>query len=239
VFEEAQRLADGINAFLKERESSLLNKLLALGGLEQQEMFEVQVKARVDALAVAESRFLDLGLQLVKRSVREQYDTYFIFRRSDQGLLRYREDNVVQRKQNGGGGLLEPTLEVVPEYTLTLIGPKKEREYESMAILSRSRFTSRAAHSLRFYREYFQPDAIKEIVKWRTRYRFLYQGEEFALNLDRIAKPEEGGSFLEIKSRTWSAADAVRKAELIGELLQLLLVPREAITKGEYLNIVG
>ena len=236
VLEEAQRLADGINAFLKERESSLLNKLLALGGLEQQETFEVQVKARVDDLAAVESRFLSLGLELVKYSVREQFDTYFIFRRSEQGILRYREDNVVQSREDGASPV-GPTLEVVPQYTLTLIGPKKEREYESMAILSRSRFTSHAAHSLRFYREYFQPDEIREIVKWRTRYRFLYKGEEFALNLDRITKPEERGAFVEIKSRTWSAADAMRKAELIGELLRLLQIPREAIIKGEYVNL--
>ncbi|MCD6289754.1 MAG: amidohydrolase family protein, partial [Anaerolineae bacterium] len=189
VVQEAQRLADGINAFLKERESSLLNKLLALGGLEQQETFEVQVKARVGDLSTVEKRFLELGFELVKRSVREQYDTYLLFRRPEMGILRYREDNVVQERANGGIGPLGPTLEVVPEYTLTLLGPKKEREYESLAILSRSRFTSHAAHSLRFYREYFQPDEVKEIVKWRTRYRFLYKDEEFALNLDRITKP--------------------------------------------------
>jgi 5-methylthioadenosine/S-adenosylhomocysteine deaminase len=239
VWEEAQHLADGVNAFLRERESSPLNKLLALGGLEQQETFEVQVKARVDDLAAVEARFLQLSLEMIKRSVREQYDTYLIFHGPDQGVLRYREDNVVQRRSDDDGGLLGPTLEVVPEYTLTLIGPKKEREYESMAILSRSRFTSKAAHSLRFYREYFQPDVVKEIVKWRTRYRFRYKGEEFALNLDRITKPEEAGAFVEIKSRTWSAADAMHKAELIGELLRLLNIAREAITRGEYLNIVG
>ncbi|HEY62979.1 MAG TPA: amidohydrolase family protein [Caldilineae bacterium] len=237
VLSEAQRLANHINTFLKERESSLLNKLLALGDLEQQETFEVQVKARVQDLSVIERRFLDLGLELVKRSVREQYDTYMLFWHPEHDILRYREDNVVQERQNGRMGQLGPTLEVVPEYTLTLIGPKKEREYESMAILSRSRFTSRAAHSLRFYREYFQPDEIREIVKWRTRYRFLYKGEEFALNLDRITKPEGKGAFVEIKSRTWSAADAVHKAELIGELLQLLQIPRESIVKGEYVNL--
>ncbi len=239
VFAEAQRIADGINTFLQTREASLLNKLLALGGLEQMETFEVQVKARVDDLAAAEARFRQLGLEMIKRSVREQFDTYLVFRPAHQGMIRYREDNVVQQRGDDASGLLEPALEVVPEYTLTLIGPKKEREYESLAILSRSRFTSRAAHSLRFYREYFQPDATKEIVKWRTRYRFLYKGEEFALNLDRIVKPEEGGAFLEIKSRTWSAADAVRKAELIGEMLDLMGIAREMITKGEYLSVVG
>jgi len=240
VYRTAQEIANGINAFLKERESSLLNKLLALGGLEQQEMFEVQVKARVDDLAAVEARFRQLSLAEIKRSVREQFDSYLIFRPADQGMIRYREDNIVRPRDDELGGVAEPALEIIPEYTLTLIGPKKEREYASMAILSRSRFTSRAAHSLRFYREYFQPDAVQEIVKWRTRYRFLYKGEEFALNLDRIVKPEEAaGAFLEIKSRTWSAADAMRKAELIGELLEQLQIPRETIIRGEYLTLVS
>ncbi|GAB4563160.1 MAG: amidohydrolase family protein [Anaerolineae bacterium] len=237
VMAKAQELADGVNHFLKERESSLLNKLLALGGLEQQETFEVQVKAAVDDLHRVEQRFLELGLELVKRSVREQFDTYLIFRRPEQSFLRYREDNVIQEREDSHATPFGVALEVVPEYTLTLLGPKKEREYESLAILSRSRFTSRAGHSLRFYIEYFQPDQVKEVVKWRTRYRFMYQGEEFALNLDRITKPEGHGSFVEIKSRTWSAADAVRKAELLGELLQALRIPREAIVKGEYVSL--
>jgi 5-methylthioadenosine/S-adenosylhomocysteine deaminase len=74
---------------------------------------------------------------------------------------------------------------------------------------------------LRFYREYFKPAAEWEVHKERRRYHIRYGGTDFAVNLDRVTHPELPGFFLELKSRTWSAQDAERKAELIGELLQL------------------
>jgi 5-methylthioadenosine/S-adenosylhomocysteine deaminase len=45
------------------------------------------------------------------------------------------------------------------------------------------------------------------------------------------------GSFMEIKSRTWSRQDAERKAALISELLTFLKVPEEAIVKEEYVQM--
>jgi 5-methylthioadenosine/S-adenosylhomocysteine deaminase len=50
--------------------------------------------------------------------------------------------------------------------------------------------------------------------------------------------PEPAGSFLEIKSRTWSRRDAERKASLIGELLIELGLASEAIVREEYLEIL-
>ena len=134
-----------------------------------------------------------------------------------------------------GAERLGPALDVAPAYDLTLIGPTREHEYDNSVLLSRSRFTSPAAHSLRFYREYFQPDSVKEIVKWRTRYRIQFEGEEFAINLDKMSRPPVG-AFLEIKSRTWSQADAVKKAGLISNLLGLLGVDRREIVRGEYVT---
>ncbi len=49
--------------------------------------------------------------------------------------------------------------------------------------------------------------------------------------------PEAGGSFMEIKSRTWSRQDAERKAALIGELLSTLAIPDEALGKAEYVDL--
>jgi hypothetical protein len=49
-------------------------------------------------------------------------------------------------------------------------------------------------------------------------------------------KPDLEGVFLEIKSRTWSAQDAERKAELMGELLDLFDVQREVV-KQEYVEL--
>jgi 5-methylthioadenosine/S-adenosylhomocysteine deaminase len=232
VLAEAQRLADEINEFVYHREQSLLDKLVALGGLEREETYEVQVKARVNDLQAVEERLLGRGAEVIKRSTRQQFDTYFLFDDPQKGFVRYREDNVVVERQDSAERL-GLALDVAPEYDLTLIGPTREREFENSVLLSRSRFTSPAAHSLRFYREYFVPDSIKEIVKWRTRYRVVFKGEEFALNLDKMTRPSLG-TFVEIKSRTWSQADAVNKAALIGDLLKLLGVEREAIVRGEY-----
>ncbi|MDH7487534.1 MAG: amidohydrolase family protein [Anaerolineae bacterium] len=234
VLAEAQRIAERINDFVYHREQSLLDKLVALGGLQREETYEIQVKVPIADLLAVEQRLSELDVELLKRSTRQQFDTYFLFDDPQKGSVRYREDNVLLERSDEMGRL-GPALDVAPEYDLTLLGPTREREYENSVILSRSRFTSPAAHSLRFYREYFQPDHIKEIVKWRTRYRILYQGEEFAINLDKLSRPA-AGTFLEIKSRTWSQADALKKAGLIGELLELLGVERQRIIRGEYVT---
>jgi len=234
VLAEAREIGARINAFVYSREQSLLDKLVALGGLEREETYEVQVKARIRDLSAVEKRLDELQVDLIKRSTRQQFDTYFLFDDPDRGRVRYREDNVVVGKPDGAGRL-GPALDIAPEYDLTLIGPTSEREYENSVILSRSRFTSKAAHSLRFYREYFQPDSVCEIVKWRTRYRILFQEEEFAINLDKLSRPSTG-MFLEVKSRTWSEADAVKKAGLISELLSLLDLEGQQVIRGEYVT---
>ena len=104
-------------------------------------------------------------------------------------------------------------------------------------LLSRSRFDAPATRSLRFYREYFKPAAVVEVHKERQRYRIRYGGTDFAINLDRLVKPDLPGVFLEIKSRTWSRQDAERKAELIGELLELFGVQERELVKQEYLQL--
>ena len=106
-----------------------------------------------------------------------------------------------------------------------------------MVLLSGSRFDAPATHSLRFYREYFKPVAVVEVHKQRRRYRIRYGGTDFAINLDQPLKPEWSGMFLEIKSRTWSRQDAERKAELIGELLELLQVQEQELVKQEYVEL--
>jgi len=234
ILAEAQGIARRVNAFVLAREQSLLDKLVALGELQREETYEIQVKAEIADLQAVEQRLQALDVQLVKRSTRQQFDTYFLFDDEQKGRVRYREDNVLVERPDGAERL-GPALDVAPAYDLTLIGPTREHEYDNSVLLSRSRFTSPAAHSLRFYREYFQPDSVKEIVKWRTRYRILFEGEEFAINLDKMSRPPVG-AFLEIKSRTWSQADAVKKAGLISNLLGLLGVDRREIVRGEYVT---
>ena len=73
-----------------------------------------------------------------------------------------------------------------------------------------------------------------ELEKHRRRFRIKYQGVDLAVNLDRLTKPAQDGSFLEIKSRTWSKRDAERKAERIGALLDLMGVSSEDVVRREY-----
>lgn len=228
VLAQAQETAAAIDKFLIAREGNLLDKLVAIGGLEQQETFEVQVKVRLDSPDHAAALLDSPQVQVLRSSVRRQYDTYFIFADPSQGRIRYREDEILAPDHS--------VREV--RYSLTLTGPAHEREYARSVVLSRSRFTARATQSLRFYGEYFKPVALESIHKERRRYHLLYKDIEFAVNLDRLIKPALEGWYLEIKSRTWSKRDADIKAQLIAELVDLL-GGKGQLMLDEYITIVS
>ena len=223
---EAQRIAAQVGAFLARREQSLLDKLVALGALQWGETYEVQVKVWVpdeDALLV--HMLACPEVMVIKPSERKQYDTYFFFDDPQGGIIRYREDY-----------LLDRGVEVKPIYNLTFRGPTKEREYSDSVLLSRSRFTSDADRSLRFYREYFQPNQEKKVDKIRRRWRIKYKGVDFAVNLDRLIQPPSAEVYLELKARTWSKHDALQKAEMISELLEVLAVDKAGLVQDEYVS---
>ncbi len=225
ILAEAAQLSEKVNVFFVEREKDLVNKLLAIGGLDRQETFEVQVKARVPRDVIVSSWLEHPEITVTRHSERNQYDTYMIFD-GHKGRIRYREDNV-----------LGPENEVTPIYNLVFTGPVVEQEYENSVVLTRSRYASHADRSLRFYREYFQPDSEREIIKHRHRYHVRYRGMPFVINLDEIIQPPQEGLFVEIKSRTWSASDAVRKAEMIGEMLDLFGLTGEHIVRQDYADL--
>ena len=225
---EANGLAGKIDSFLSRREESVLSKLIAIGGVAQGKTFEVQVKVRHDDLDALEKQLLSCeAVTFTRGSHRKQYDTYMIFEDRWGSVLRYREDEIVDFKTGN-------YIDVI--YRLTLTNKAKEREYENSVLLSRSRFDAAATRSRRFYREYFQPQQEVEVHKERRRFHIRYAGTDFSVNLDRILKPTIG-SFIEIKSRTWSRQDAERKAALIGELLQLFGVSTEALLRSEYVEM--
>ena len=231
----AIEIASRINDFMTEREGSLLNKTVAIGGFAQQETYEIQVKIRVDDLDAVEQALQSEEFEIVKHSVRQQFDTYFRFPEGAvDHYLRYREDNEVAEPDDGRG----IGLSVRPSYSLTLMEGIVEREYRDSVILSRSRYTAQASYSLRFYREYFNPDTEYEVVKWRHRYRVLFEDTEFAINLDRVTRPQGLGEFVEIKSRTWSASDAEYKAGLAARLLRRLGLAPDRDARGEYVDLV-
>jgi 5-methylthioadenosine/S-adenosylhomocysteine deaminase len=224
---EAQRIASQVGAFLARREQSLLDKLVALGTLQWGETYEVQVKALVPDEEALLSRLLGSPeVMVIKPSERKQYDTYFLFEDPEAGIMRYREDY-----------LLDRGIQVKPIYNLTLRGPTVEREYADSVLLSRSRFTADADRSLRFYREYFQPKEEKRVDKIRRRWRIKYKGVEFAVNLDRLTQPAAEHVYLELKSRTWSKHDALQKAEMISELIAMLGVNKADLVRDEYATL--
>jgi len=226
LLRRAAKVATRIDRFFIEREKSVLDKLVAIGGLEQEETFEVQAKAALSDRTPFDAGLAHAETHVTQRTVRDQYDTYFELADSEQDRLRYREDNVI-----------EPDGSVSPVYFLALTGPAKEAEYENSVVLSRSRFSAPADRSLRFYREYFQPTRIVEVSKHRERYHIRYKGVDFALNLDQVTSPKQEQLFVEIKSRTWSEQDALRKAALISELLRIFGAQPEAMVKEEYVDL--
>ena len=120
---------------------------------------------------------------------------------------------------------------------LTLIGETDRDELANAVMLSRSRFLASATNSLRFYREYFDPATETVVQKERRRWRILFEDTEFALNLDRVLEPALPGYFLEVKARTWSRTDAIRKSEMVAELLERLGVSPTLAEKREYVEL--
>jgi len=169
-----------------------------------------------------------LGLNPYRHSVRDQYDSYFLFTDQDPSRLRFREDEVKDDEGN-----LQHTF-----YTMTLVGQTGEKEFKNSILLTRARYTASATHSLRFYREYFKPSTEQEVIKLRRRCHINFQGTDFAINLDHVSSTIPNSVYLEIKSRTWSAKDALRKADLIAELLDKLEIKTENLLKTEYIDSI-
>ncbi len=144
----AQVEARRVDVFLSSREVSVLQKLVAVGGAVEQESFEVQVKARVASEAPVLAVLASRHVTIVRSSHYHQYDTYWSFEDPDQGWLRYREDEFLEKEGKVTGARAR----------LTLTGRTREEAFGAV-LLFRSRYLAPAAHSARFYREYFRPAA--------------------------------------------------------------------------------
>ncbi len=225
---KAQALAEEIDQFLIQRFQSVYSKLIAIGGAEEQESYEVQIKVKVDDPQAVIDKLLQSELEIHYYRHYHEFDTYFEFEDPEEGWLRYREDEFIDEDGN---------VENI-RYRLTLIGPKSERHFPQDVLLSRSRFIAPAPHSLRFYREYFNPSNETFVEKDRRRWKVCFRDIEFYINVDRLDDPALG-TFLEVKSRTWSLDDAEEKAQVAEDLLNLLgNFPQEKETL-DYIQIVG
>jgi 5-methylthioadenosine/S-adenosylhomocysteine deaminase len=227
---QAANYARQMDEFLIAREGNVLNKLVAIGGLQEEESFEIQVKAQIDGGGeeMIEQLLRHSAVERVKHNHYRQYDTYFVFDDDQQGRVRYREDDFIDE----GGQLVSVRTR------LTYTGPTKIREFDNSVLLSHSRFIAPADRPLRFYREYFQAHHECEIHKDRLRWHVLYKGVLFYVNMDQITVPEVKHRFIEIKSRTWSKQDAEYKALLIAEILNdVMKIAPENRVQMEYVEL--
>lgn len=228
LLSQAAEFARKIDSFLIAREQSVLSKLIALGGSMEQESFEVQVKVKITDRELILQAMERPEIEILRQRHYSEHDIYFFFEDPSQGRLRYREDDFIDDVK----GIVTNV-----RARLTLIGQKREGKFENEVLLSRSRFIAPATQSPRFYREYFRPKSEVQIDKDRLRWHIRYKDTEFFVNLDRVTEPELG-SFLEVKSRTWSRKDADNKAQLVTELLELLGASGgETVTK-DYIDII-
>jgi 5-methylthioadenosine/S-adenosylhomocysteine deaminase len=225
---EAAGIAARMDAFLVEREGSILSKLIALGGSMEQESFEVQVKVKVEDREAVMRALQRAPIETVRFRHYGQHDTYFHFDDPAQGRLRYREDDFLDES-----GVVSSTRR-----RLTLLGQKREGKFEHDVLLSRSRFFAPATQSLRFYREYFRPAGETTITKDRERWLINFRDTEFFINVDEMLEPAIG-RFVEVKSRTWSRRDADLKAALTSELLDILGLANSETVGRDYIDVVA
>ena len=228
LLKQAAEIAKKIDAFLIEREQSVLSKLIALGGSIEEESFEVQVKVKITDPAPIIDAMKRPEIEVIRQKHYSEHDIYFFFDDPSQGRLRYREDDFIDDVK----GIVTNV-----RGRLTLLGQKREGEFENEVLLSRSRYIAPASQSPRFYREYFRPRSEVQIDKDRLRWLIKYKDTEFFVNLDQVTEPKLG-RFIEIKSRTWSRKDADNKAHLVKELLSVLgAADGETVTK-DYIDII-
>ncbi len=225
---QANEIAKKIDAFLIEREQSVLSKLIALGGSLEQESFEVQGKVKIADPSPILQTLKRREIEIVRKRHYHEHDVYFFFDDPSQGRLRYREDDFIDDVK----GIVTNV-----RARLTLIGIKREGKFEEV-LLSRSRYIAPASQSLRFYREYFKPWSEIVIEKDRLRWLINYKNTEFFVNLDQMKEPQLG-YYLEVKSRTWSRKDAEYKAQLTNELLNLLSASSGETVTEDYIDIVS
>jgi 5-methylthioadenosine/S-adenosylhomocysteine deaminase len=225
---QAAEIARKIDAFLIEREQSVLSKLIALGGSLEQESFEVQVKVKLADPDVVIQALKRPEITIIRKRHYREHDVYFFFDDPAQGRLRYREDDFIDDARD---------MITHVRARLTLIGQKREGKFQDQVLLSRSRYIAPATQPLRFYREYFKPKTEVAIEKDRQRWLIHYKDTEFFVNLDQMKEPQLG-YYLEIKSRTWSRRDAEHKAQLASELLSMLSASSGEKVTEDYIDLV-
>jgi 5-methylthioadenosine/S-adenosylhomocysteine deaminase len=227
LHQQSATYAEKVGKFLEEIEQNPLHKLVATGvGVERQESFEIQMKARISDPNIVEELLAHEHVEVLKSVHYRQYDSYFVFEKENT-RIRYREDDRID-----GDGNVEWVRQ-----RLTYTTSEKEVVFNDAVVLSRSRFISPATQPLRFYREYFQADDERELHKDRRRWRVLYKGVLYFINVDKLTQPQVNDFFLEIKTRTWSQSDARNKADFVHEMMDIMNIDITETVKDDYMEM--
>lgn len=228
IKQEAREYAREVGTFLSQREENPLSKLVAVGvDVEQSESFEVQLKANLNDPSAVEELLSNEFVEVMRSVHYRQYDTYFLFNDSEGTRVRYREDDRIDNDGNVSNVRMR----------LTYTTGEKERIFHDTVVLSHSRYIAPAAHPLRFYQEYFHATEERSLQKERRRWRILYKGSLFFINVDRLLEPDVPQMYIEIKSRTWSKTDAENKANMIQEMLEILELASDDVVREDYLEM--
>ncbi|MEO1287905.1 MAG: amidohydrolase [Chloroflexota bacterium] len=226
--QEASNYAERVGTFLGHIEENPLHKLVAVAvDVERAESFEIQMKARLNDPSIIEELLSHEDVEVMRAVHYRQYDTYFSFSDPEEHRIRYREDDRIDADGN---------VESV-RMRLTYTTAEKEQILKDAAVLSHSRFIAPASHPLRFYEEYFGTSDTRQLHKDRRRWRVLYKGTLFFVNIDKLIKPVSDTMYVEIKARTWSQTDAENKADFIREMMDILGIQLEETLHFEYLEL--
>lgn len=226
--EAASNYATRVGAFLGKIEQNPLHKLVAVSvDVERAESFEIQMKAKLTDPSIIEELLSHENVEVTRAVHYRQYDTYFLFDEPEQHRIRYREDDRIDADGN---------VESV-RMRLTYTTAEKEQILKDAAVLSHSRFIAPASHPLRFYEEYFQGGERRQLQKDRRRWRILYKGTLFFVNIDKFIEPQSDSMYVEIKARTWSKSDAENKAVFIREMMDILKIELSETLNFEYLEM--
>lgn len=226
--QDAANYAARVGDFLSQIEENPLHKLVAVSvDVERAESFEIQMKAKLSDPSTIEELLSHNDVEVLRAVHYRQYDTYFIFQEPEAHRIRYREDDRIDADGN---------VESV-RMRLTYTTAEKEQILKDAAVLSHSRFIAPASHPLRFYEEYFQSEDRRQLQKDRRRWRVLYKGTLFFVNIDKLIKPESDTMYVEIKARTWSFSDAENKAVFIREMMDILGIELSETLNFEYLEM--
>jgi 5-methylthioadenosine/S-adenosylhomocysteine deaminase len=185
------------------------------------------MKARIDDPSVVEDLLSNDNSEVLRSVHYRQYDTYFIFDEPEKSRLRYREDDKIDADNNVKSVRMR----------LTYTTGEKEHIFNDAVLLSHSRFIAPASQPLRFYEEYFAASETRELHKERRRWRVLYKGVLFFVNIDRFLKPASDNTYMEIKARTWSKSDAENKASFIHEMMDIMGIDMSGVIREDYLEM--